>query len=94
LERLVTVSNNFNKKSRVAANWRLTQWLVKWLNENSTAYQFLWCIDSFCASRRDCAKRQTVEKPIKMASQLSSEANEKIFEINNLRRKQCFIKYK
>jgi len=29
------------------ANRRLAQWRVKWLIEDSTSHQLLWCIDSF-----------------------------------------------
>jgi hypothetical protein len=38
---------NPRQTRRAAANRRLAQWRVKWINEYSTSHQLLWSNDSF-----------------------------------------------
>jgi hypothetical protein len=51
---------NHGRQGSTGGNRRLAQWRVKWLIENSTSHQLLWCIDSFVLRNpllRKAAKR-------------------------------------
>jgi hypothetical protein len=61
---------------KTAANWRLVQWRVTWLNEHSTSPQSQilseWCIDSFTFG---AASRCAPKSPLRQAPKLNRHNN-------------------